>query len=102
MSIRVGNYTFEGPYISTDKLEDRSGVYVIHCKQDDKYYKIDVGESATVKSRVETHDRKDCWNRNCKDTLTFSVYYTPHLQESGRKEIEREIRDQYKIPCGEL
>jgi hypothetical protein len=100
MSITVGRYTFEGAYTSTDKLEDKSGVYAIHCYSEGKYYLVDVGESATVKSRVEKHDRVDCWNRNCKDTLTYSVYYTPNLQQEGRKKIEQEIRDEYDPPCG--
>jgi hypothetical protein len=100
MTITVGKYTFEGSYTSTDKLEDRSGVYAIHCKRDDKYYLVDVGESSEVKSRVENHDRKDCWAQNCSGTLTISVYYTPQLQQAGRMQIEHEIRNQYNPPCG--
>jgi len=100
MSIIVGKYTFEGPYTLTDKLEDRSGIYAIHCYRDDKYYLIDVGESAAVKSRVETHDRKDCWKRECAGTFTVSVHYTPNLQQAGRMQIEQEIRTQYEPPCG--
>ena len=100
MSINVGRYTFEGPYTITDKLEDRSGVYAIHCYKDNKYYLIDVGESASVKTRVENHDRKNCWERNCSGTLAVSVYYTPNLQQVGRIQIEQEIRTQYDPPCG--
>lgn len=102
MSIEVGKYTFEGPYTTPEKLEDRAGVYAIHCYRDDKYSLIDVGESATVKSRVETHDRKDCWKRECAGTLMVSVYYTPNLQQAGRMQIEQEIRDQYNPPCGKI
>jgi hypothetical protein len=100
MSITVGKYTFEGPYISTKELEDKSGVYAIHCLRGGLYFLIDIGESATVKSRVDNHDRKDCWNRNCTGTLTVSVYYTPKLQQVGRMLIEQEIRKQYDPPCG--
>lgn len=102
MSIIIGKYTFDGPYTSPNELEDRSGVYIIICQKDNKKDLIDVGESATVKSRVETHDRKDCWGKNCQGTLTVAVYYTPNLQQSGRMAIEQEIRNQYDIPCGEL
>ena len=101
MRITVGNYTFEGPYTDTSNLQDRSGVYAIHCYRDNAYYLIDVGESAQVKSRVDNHDRKDCWQRNCTGTLTVSVYYTPNLQSSGRTSIEQEIRRTYNPPCGE-
>lgn len=101
MSITVGQYTLEGPYTNTDNLTDRSGVYAIHCHRDKAYYLIDVGESATLKTRVENHDRKDCWSRNCTGTLTVSVMYTPNTQQAGRKKIEKELRDQYNLPCGE-
>lgn len=69
MSITIGKYTFDGPFISSDKLEDRSGVYAIICIKEGKNYIIDVGESAKVKSRVETHDRKNCWKKHCQGTL---------------------------------
>ena len=101
MSITVGRYTFEGPYTSTASLENRSGVYAIHCFRDNKYFIIDIGESATVRDRVENHDRKDCWHRNCAGDLTVSVLYTPDLQQAGRMLIEQEIRTQYKPRCGE-
>jgi hypothetical protein len=81
-------------------LQDRSGVYAIHCRRDEKYYLIDVGESATVKTRVENHDRRDCWRQNCSGTLTVAAYYTPNLQQPGRMEIEQELRREYDPPCG--
>ncbi len=98
MSITVGSYTFEGPYANTENLEDRAGVYVILCGQ--RYVVIDVGETATVKSRVENHERSGCWTRNCKETISVAVLYTPKLQQAGRREIEQEIRNQYSPPCG--
>lgn len=100
MSITVGRYSFEGPYTTTDNLEDRSGIYAIHCYQGGKYFLIDVGEAATVRTRIQNHDRKDCWKRHCAGTLTASVYYTPNLQQSGRMLIEQELRGQYDLPCG--
>ena len=100
MTITIGKYSFDGPYSSTDSLEDKSGVYVILSRREKKYYLLDVGELAKVKERVETHDRKDCWKENCKETLTYAVYYTPNLQQPGGMKIEQEIRDQYDPPCG--
>ncbi len=101
MSIKIGKYTFKGTYTSTERLEDRSGVYAIVCKKD-KLSLIDVGESAKVKTRVETHERKDCWEKNCQGTLLYAVHYTPNLHQQGRKEIEKEIRKEYNPPCGEI
>ncbi len=101
MSITIGRYTFEGPHASTESLEDRSGVYAIIDRRDNDNHLMDVGESATMKSRVETHDRKDCWRRNSRGRLAVAVYYTPSLQQPGRRAIEQEIRNSYSVPCGE-
>lgn len=101
MSITIGRYQFDGPYFSTTSLEDRSGVYAIIDRRNSVDYLLDVGESATVRSRVETHDRQNCWQRHSRGRLKVAVYYTPYLQQSGRREIEQEIRGQYSVPCGE-
>ena len=100
MSIKIGRYNFEGPYSSSDSLQDKSGVYVILCENGSGYGPIDCGESATVKSRIESHDRRNCWNRNCNGSLRFSVLYTPNIQSAGRVAIEQEIRQNYNFPCG--
>jgi hypothetical protein len=104
MSITIGRSTFEGPYALTEtrRLKDRSGVYVILCLTgQNKFRVVDVGESSQVKTRVETHDRKDCWRRNCKGTLYVAVLYTPNSQQPGRSKIEQEIRQEDDPPCGE-
>lgn len=101
MAINIGNYSFEGPYTLVSSLEDRSGVYVILCRTNSAYNVIDIGESATVRSRVENHDRANCWNRNCRGQLEYAVFYTLNRQQAGRKEIEQELRNTYKPPCGE-
>ena len=102
MTIELSGYKFSGPYGSTSSLEDRSGVYAILTPTSATHYKvIDVGESATVKTRVENHDRKPCWRRHANSgRISYAVYYTPRLQQTGRKEIEQKIRKQYNPPCG--
>jgi len=101
MSINIGNHKFEGPYPSTGLLNNRSGVYAIHCHNNGKYYLMDVGEAGRVKERVDDHDRKTCWTAECNSNLTVSVLYTPHLHQQGRRVIEQAIRRQYDPPCGE-
>ena len=31
---------------------------------DSEYFLIDVGESAKLHTRIENHDKKDCWIKN--------------------------------------
>jgi hypothetical protein len=98
MSIDINHYKFKGPYENVDKLEDDSGVYVILCKEGKNYYPIDVGESETVKERVENHDRWNCWKKECSGNLTVAVHYVDEIE---RKEIEQDIRYLFGPPCGE-
>jgi hypothetical protein len=100
MSITIGSNNFEGPFPSTQTIEDRSGVYAILSENSDgKYTLIDVGESAGVKTRLDSHDRRSCWLRKCSSP-NYAVYYTPNLQSAGRVAIEQEIRSKYNPPCG--
>lgn len=100
--INIAQYSFEGPYPSTSSLEDRSGVYAILDKrQDGNTYLLDCGESATVKTRVGSHDRAPCWTKNQQGTLQVAVYYTPTLQQLGRKLVEQSIRSQFPGLCGD-
>jgi len=100
MSIIILKYKFDGPFESTDELEDKPSIYAILGKKEDKYYLVDVDESAKVKTRVDNHDRKDCWKKNCQDNLLFAVYYTPDLEQTQRIVIEQEIRKTYEVCCG--
>jgi hypothetical protein len=36
MSIKVGKYTFDGPYTSTESLQDDPGVYLVLCHSAEK------------------------------------------------------------------
>ncbi len=101
MSITIGSYKFDGPYADTDNLENKSGVYAILCSDNGKYNVIDIGESFEVRNRIENHDRKDCWCRNCSGIIEVAVLYTPNQQQSGRMQIEQELRKKFKPLCGE-
>lgn len=98
--VTIGRYNFEGPYASTNYLQERAGVYAIVDDRSGTLQLIDVGESATVKSRVENHERGNCWTRNRIGTLKVAVLYTPGLQQAGRMQLEQEIREHYNPVCG--
>jgi hypothetical protein len=97
MSIKIGGYSFDGPYGLTSSLEKRSGVYAILC-EGSRTTLVDVGESADVRDRVENHDRKTCWKRNCSSTIKYAAYYVSGQEQ--RSKIEQAVRNQYHPPCG--
>lgn len=102
MSFRLCGYEFEGPYSSTGSLRNSAGVYLIlkDNRNITKVDVVDVGESADVRERIETHDRKGCWERHAA-IVYYAVHYTPNASESRRQEIEREVRACANPPCGE-
>ena len=100
MSIKIGSYEFEGPFISTSMLRHEQGVYCILDARSDGTYVVDVGESEDVRTRIETHDRSDCWARNQLGTLKAAVLYTPGLSGVQRRAIEAVLREQFSPACG--
>jgi len=100
MTITVCSYPFEGPYDDSTSMRDIPGVYVVACDRDGDYYLIDVGESADVKSRIDGHEGWGSWRSNCRSggTLIFFALYVPEMQQVGRMNIERELRNRYKLP----
>ena len=98
----IAGYDFEGPFSSTDSLHDEAGVYVIldYRPSRNSYIVLDVGESTTVKTRVENHDRTFCWTQNQQGTLYCAALYMPNSTRRQRMAVESAIRDEYNPPCG--
>jgi hypothetical protein len=99
MAIKLGKYSFTGPFASIDKIKDRPGIYVIVCKVDGEYFLIDVGESSKLRSRIENYGKKDCWIKNCNGQLTIYAHYTPFIKQKGRIIIEQELRELFNPDC---
>ena len=99
MAIKLSKYSFTGPIASFDKIKDKSGVYAIVCNVDSEYFLIDVGESLKLRTRIENHDKKDCWEKNCKGQLKIFVHYTLFLKQPGRILIEQELRELFHPDC---
>jgi hypothetical protein len=99
MAIRLGKYSFSGPIESIDNIHDRSGIYAIVCNVDNENFLLDVGESSKLRTRIENHDKKDCWIKNCNGQLKIFVHYTLFLKQSGRIIIEQELRELFQPNC---
>ncbi|WP_321403877.1 hypothetical protein [Maridesulfovibrio sp.] len=103
MSISIGGFTATGPYTNTEDLQDRSGVYILLTKKNivnNKWKVVDIGESREIRSRVQDHDREECWGWESEGVLDYAVIYTSGKQKAGRMEVEHELRAQYSPPCG--
>ena len=95
-------YEFDGAYRLPDNLEGRAGVYVVWCKAGDQWGVLDVGESANVRERLATHERRPCLERYCTQAeIYYSATYTDSTDVAGRVRIEQHIRDAMQPPCGD-
>jgi hypothetical protein len=95
MAIKLGKHSFTGPITLSDKIRDKSGVYAIVCNVESEYFLIDVGESAKLHTRIENHDKKDCWIKKSNGQLRIDVHYTPFLKQLVSIHIEQELRELY-------
>lgn len=77
-------------------LENRSGVYLVIDSNAKKI--LDIGESATVRDRVENHDRKSCWERHSTSPIKYAVCYIS--SPTQRFSAEQDLRAKFKPPCG--
>ena len=94
---QIDGYQFEGPYHErSTNFNEVAAVYVI---LDTNNNKIDVGETEQLKSRLSTHERRDCWEQNSEGDIYVAVYQENNKDE--RLRIEKEIRSFYSFPCGE-
>jgi hypothetical protein len=87
LTIKIGDYDFDGPFSSTDSIENKSGIYaILHYKQG-KFNLLDIGESSRIKKEIEEHDRKE-WEKKSNGAIEYSVFI---LLNSG-KIIGRRLR----------
>ncbi len=102
MSIRLGQFLFDGPFENADPLENRPGVYAALHWRDGKYQVLDVHESSHVKKHATSPVLYQLWADTCGSdpTIHYAVLYTTR-DETGRREMERVLRKFYDPPCPE-
>jgi hypothetical protein len=100
MGIQIDQWNFEGPYSNAAPIKKQSGVYAVltRPRSGGQYSVVDVGESGDVRTRLDTHDRTACWNRNNAGELAVAVYY---CDERTRMTVEATIRRAFNPPCGQ-
>ncbi len=101
MSLQVGWFSFDGPFMDSDDLRDMPGIFVvISLKNDNEILMLDIDQGESICDDVKNHERLKCWHENSWGKLAYLAYYPPELDEEGRISIVTEIRMQYELPCG--
>jgi hypothetical protein len=100
---KVSGLNFHGPFSSAQPLLNQSGVYVILTRgalPGSQWQVLDVGESGTLRSRIENHGRRSQWTAHSHGQLSVAALYTQGLPEDKRRQLEQSIRQQYQPLCG--
>ncbi len=100
MTICVGVYEFDGPHLTTEALQERSGAYAVLGRNQgtEPWTVVDIGEAGGVRSRVSQHDRKTSWQSQNQRELACAAFY---CNEAQRMRIEQELRARYRPDCGQ-
>ena len=101
--LTIGGYAFVCVPLSQADFTDTSAVYVIICVDSDgKWRVIDVGQTGELGSRIDAHDRKGCWQKNCPNgNIWVCVYPMTGQTKEARLKLEAELRLKYSpVPCG--
>ena len=108
VTVNIAGYPFVCQRLADAKFPDEAAVYVILCVSNGGSWTVldvlDVGQSGEVGSRIDSHDRRDAWARNCPSK---NIWVGVHLMPSpantreDRCRLETSLRAQYSPPCGE-
>lgn len=97
-TIKVSGLNFHGPFSSAQPLLNQSGVYVILTRgalPGSQWQVLDVGESGTLRSRIENHDRRSQWTAHSQGQLSVAALYTQGLPEDKRRQLEQSVKDSF-------
>ena len=83
-------------------FSDIAAIYIIICvAPDGSWTIIDIGQSGEVGTRIDSHDRRDCWKRKCpKGNLWVCVHPMPTktYTKQDRLDLEHSLRSKHSNP----
>lgn len=102
--VTIYDLPFNCVRLSEADFSDFAAIYVILCvKKGGSWTVIDVGQSGEAGTRIDSHDREECWKQNCPNkNIWVCIYKTPSTSytKEKRKVLEGKIRDFYNPDCG--
>ncbi|MDQ7788455.1 MAG: hypothetical protein RDU41_00190 [Clostridia bacterium] len=102
--VTIGGYPFVCVPLAQADFSDVAAIYVILCvAQDRSWTVLDVGQSGQVGSRIDDHDRRGCWERNCPNrNIWVCAHRMPSAQHTKQKreQLESALRAKLNPKCG--
>ncbi len=103
-NVTIDGYPFVCVPLSDADFSDVAAVYVILCvSEGGSWTVLDVGQTSQISSRIDSHERTKSWLDNCPNkNIWVCVYPMPEKEHTkeDRCDVERNLRQQYKPPCG--
>ena len=104
---------WKGPFTTTESIPDNAGLYMVLSGKKNAegtwptnlYKLLDIGQTGGIKTRLDDHERADCWSS--KKTKDHSIVYKYALMPSNtydrsdRLRVECCLRSKKRPPCGE-
>jgi len=86
-NVTIREYLFVCVPSAQADFSGMAAIYVILCvAQDGSWTVLDVGQSGQVGTRIDDHDRRVCWERNCPNGMSGCACIAcraPSIQSSG-------------------
>jgi len=85
-------------------FSDIAAIYIIICvASDGSWTIIDIGQSGELGTRIDSHDRQDCWRRKCHNGNIWVCVYpmpTKTYSKQDRLDVEHSLRSKHTNLCG--
>lgn len=103
-NVTIGGLPFTCVPLAQADFADVAAIYVTLCvAKDGSSTVLDVGQSGELGSRIASHDRRACWERNCPNQNIWVCAYsmpTQHYSKQQRADLESTLRARFQPPCG--
>lgn len=99
MSLLIGKYEFEGPFINWLGVQEKPGIYLVMSFANQEYELVEIGESDNLRLTVLNQNNLESWQCRSNGMLTYSVHYIPAVSWLRRREIVNEILREYDGNC---
>jgi hypothetical protein len=88
-NVKIAGRAFACVRLSEADFTDVAAVYVILCVgRNGRWTVLDVGQSGQVGSRIDDHDRKACWTKNCPNNNIWVCVYRMAFPQYTRQDRE--------------
>lgn len=100
MTILIGKYEFEGPFVDLSELKEEPGLYAILYCEDEDYLLVQLSQADNIREQIELSPSSDCLTVG---VVQIVACYTDNCGQRQRREMVDEtlieFEDQEEADC---